>query len=186
MKSGANVFVPEAEGEMVSPLGREFAAGLLAHARAASVFTTPTINGYKRYKPYSLAPDRLVWGRDNRGALIRVVGGAGDAGTRLENRAGEPAANPYLYMVSQVLSGLDGMEKGLDPGPPTETPYETDALRLSRSLMEALDALSEEDLFRDKLGDTFVDYFVTLKEAEISRFLAEVTDWEHREYFEIF
>lgn len=185
-RSGANAFTP-ADGEgNLSALGRHFVAGLLSHARAASVFTTPTINGYKRYQPYTLAPDRATWGDDNRGAMIRVVGGVGDPDTRLENRAGEPAANPYLYLASQILSGMDGVERGLDPPAPTETPYETAATALPRSLMEALSALREDALFRDKLGDTFVDYLLTLKEFEISRFLAEVTDWEQREYFELF
>ena len=98
------------------------------------MFTTPTINGYKRYRTYSLAPDRAIWGRDNRGVMIRVLGGAGDAATRLENRIGEPAANPYLYMASQILSGLDGVDRKLDPGPSADTPYETKAALLPKTL----------------------------------------------------
>ena len=98
------------------------------------MFTTPTINGYKRYRSYSLAPDRAIWGRDNRGVMIRVLGGAGDAATRLENRIGEPAANPYLYMASQILSGLDGVDRKLDPGPSADTPYETKAALLPKTL----------------------------------------------------
>ena len=35
-------------------------------------------------------------------------------------------------------------------------------------------------------GAEFVDYYTHIKNAEIDRFLAEVTDWEHREYFEMF
>ncbi len=184
--SGANAFMPTDEGELLSPLGRCFMGGLLAHARAASVFTTPTINGYKRYKPFSLAPDRVIWGRDNKGAMIRVVGGPNDPGTHLENRVGEPAANPYLYMASQIIAGMDGVEKALDPGKPTEEPYATAATPLPRSLMEALAALREDRLFREKMGDAFVDYIITLKEFELNRFLSEVTDWEQREYFEVF
>src|SRR5262249_4572988 len=109
-RSNANVFMSN-DDDALSPAGRSFLPGLLAHARAAAAFTTPTINGYKRYRGYSLAPDRVIWGRDNRGAMIRVLGGPGDAATRLENRVGEPAANPYLYMASQVVTGLDGMER---------------------------------------------------------------------------
>src|SRR5207248_4126073 len=122
-------------------LGRNFLAGLLAHARAAAAFSTPTINGYKRYRSYTLAPDRVIWGRDNRGAMIRVLGGPGDPGTRLENRIGEPAANPYLYMASQIVTGLDGMERMLEPGPSADTPYEAQAPQLPKSLDEALRAL---------------------------------------------
>lgn len=84
--NGENVFMAKETGketgEPLSPLGRAWLAGLIEHARASTVFTTPTINGYKRYRSYSLAPDRAIWGRDNRGVMIRVLGGAGDPATR--------------------------------------------------------------------------------------------------------
>jgi glutamine synthetase len=59
--------------------------------------------------PNSMAPDHIVWAYDNRAAMVRVVCQPGDASTRLENRVGEPAANPYLYMASQIVAGLDGV-----------------------------------------------------------------------------
>ena len=139
--SGENAFMSKDGGEVLSPFGRHYLAGLLQHARASAVFTTPTINGYKRYRSYSLAPDRAIWGRDNRGVMIRVLGGANDPATRLENRIGEPAANPYLYMASQILSGLDGVDRTLDPGPSADTPYETKANLLPKTLREAVSAL---------------------------------------------
>ena len=67
-----------------------------------TTFATPTINGYRRFRPYSFAPDRVAWGVENRGALVRVQGGPGDSGTHLENRLGEPAANPYLYLAADI------------------------------------------------------------------------------------
>jgi glutamine synthetase len=168
-------------------LHQHFVAGVLRHARASCVFTTPTINGYKRYKPYSLAPDRAIWGRDHKGAMLRVVsGGAGDPGTRVENRVGEPAANPYLYMASQVISGLAGIEGKLIPATASDTPYEGDAEPLPASLMEALDALRTSELYAYEFGKPFVEYMLKIKGAEVARFLSEVTDWEHREYFEMF
>jgi len=72
--SGENAFMPK-DDEHLSPLGRHYMAGLLAHARASAVFSTPTINGYKRYRSYSLAPDRAIWGRDNRGVMIACSAG---------------------------------------------------------------------------------------------------------------
>ncbi|WP_315701397.1 MULTISPECIES: glutamine synthetase family protein [unclassified Bradyrhizobium] len=183
---GSNAFMASAGGEPLSAFGRNYLAGLLTHARASTVFTTPTINGYKRYRSYSLAPDRAIWGRDNRGVMIRVLGGAGDSATRLENRIGEPAANPYLYMASQILSGLDGVDRALDPGPSADTPYETKAELLPKSLREAVFALHDDPFFREKFGAQFIDYYVHIKTAEIERFQAEVSDWEQREYFEMF
>jgi glutamine synthetase len=183
---GDNAFMARESGEPLSEFGRAYLAGLLQHARASAVFSTPTINGYKRYRSYSLAPDRAIWGRDNRGVMIRVLGGSDDPATRLENRIGEPAANPYLYMASQVLSGLDGVDRKLKPPPSADTPYETKAALLPKSLREAVFALHEDSFFRNTLGAEFVDYYVHIKNAEIERFQAEVSDWEQREYFEMF
>ena len=184
--TGENVFQARDESEPLSELGRHFVGGLLAHAAAAAVFTTPTINGYKRFKPYSLAPTRATWGRDNRAAMIRVIDGNGP-NAHLENRIGEPAANPYLYMASQLISGLAGVDQKLDPGPASDEPYEaTERPLLPRSLMGAVEALKESSVFRERLGDRFVDYLVQIKEHEIERFLSYVTDWEQREYFEMY
>jgi glutamine synthetase len=185
-QSGENAFMTTDGGEVLSAFGRHYLGGLLQHARASAVFTTPTINGYKRYRSYSLAPDRAIWGRDNRGVMVRLLGEPNDPATRLENRMGEPAANPYLYMASQILSGLDGVDRALDPGPSADAPYETKAALLPKTLREAVDALKDDPFFREAFGGGFVDYYVHIKNAEIERFQAEVSDWEQREYFEMF
>jgi len=183
-KGGRNAFT--AEREDLSEVGKHYLAGLLAHARGACAFSTPTINGYKRYRPYSLAPDRVIWGKENRGALLRVIGGPGNPGTRIENRIGEPAANPYLYFASQIYSGLDGMATRTSLPPSADTPYEAKAAMLPRTLGEAIEALRQDKVLRDGIGETFVDYYCRIKEAEIARFNLEVSDWEHREYFDLF
>ena len=79
--------------------------------------------------------------------------------THLENRAGEPLANPYLYMASQIYAGLDGIARKLDPGPPPTRPTKTSAEPLPRSLAEALAALGDSACFRAGFGDVFVDYY---------------------------
>ena len=191
-KSRRNAF---AHADGLSAVGRFYLAGLLAHARAGAAFSTPTINGYKRYRSYSLAPDRAIWARDNRGAMIRVLGQPGDPSTHLENRIGEPAANPYLYVASQIYAGLDGIAQGLDPGPSADTPYESSAPLLPRDLGEALTALRADECFRAGLGSNFVDYYAHIKEAELERFQkeqgergeqAEVKLWEQKEYLDLF
>ena len=184
--TGENRFAPGAGEEHLSDAGRHYLAGLLRHARAACMLAAPTINAYKRYKPHALAPDRIQWGCDNKGAMLRVVGGTTAAATRIENRVGEPAANPYLYLSSQVLSGLDGIESNAVPPLPVEEPYSSDAEKLPRSLIEALAAFRESDFFRAAYGDRFVDYLATIKQAELDRFMSVVTDWEQREYLEMF
>ena len=76
--------------------------------------------------------------------MVRVISAPGDETSHIENRVGEPAANPYLYLAAQVVSGLDGITSKTDPGPISEDPYATDRPTLPTSLADALDALEGE------------------------------------------
>jgi glutamine synthetase len=195
--SGRNLFMPEDEHDCLSPLGLAFLGGLMKHAAPCTAFATPTVNGYRRFRPNSLAPDRATWCYDHRGVMLRVLGGPGDPATRLENRIGEPAANPYLYILSQIVAGLDGIENKLDPGPPEDDPYNAERPRLPESLPAALDALEREPLMRAQLGGVFIDYYLKIKRNEAGRFAQwlkdtgtpagdEPTAWEQNEYFDFF
>ena len=181
--AGRNLFMDD-DGPL-SPLGRAWLGGLLSHASGACAFTTPTINGYRRYRPYSNAPTRAGWAADNRGAMVRLLGGPADPATRLENRAGEPGANPYLAMAAQIAAGLDGLDRSLDPGAASVAPYDDTCPPLPKSLPEALAALNTDPALNAAMGPDFVRYFTRLKQAELDRFQAEVTAWEHEEYFEL-
>jgi glutamine synthetase len=175
------------DGAPLSELGRYFTGGILEHAAAGSVFSTPTVNGYKRFAPFSFAPDRASWAVENRGAMIRVVGGPNDESTHLENRAGEPCANPYLFMASQIVAGLDGVDRKLDPGSPDLEPYAADRRLLPAGLDDAVAALDEQgQVFRDAFGSPFVEFMLSIKRHELGRYRAHVTDWEQREYFEVY
>jgi glutamine synthetase len=193
--AGANAF--RSEDAVLSGTGLSYVAGLLEHAPAMTALANPTINGYTRFAPYSFAPDRVTWALENRGALVRVQGGPGDPGTHLENRLGEPAANPYLYLAADLAAGLDGMERGLEPPPQVEAdPYAAEATMLPTSLGDALDALDRDPLYRTQFGDPFVDYYLMMKRSEIGRHEAAVAgaddpdqasaDWQLREYFEFY
>lgn len=194
-QSRANAFVSHDENGVLSPIGRSFLAGLLTNARAATAFATPTLNGYQRYRgANTMAPIQAVWAQDNRGVMVRVMGDSGDASTHLENRVGEPLANPYLYMASQIYAGLDGISRGLDPGPSADAPYKISAEALPATLEEAIAALRANACFRAGFGDGFVNYYAQIKQAEITRCRSEagdpaepagVTEWEHREYFDM-
>ncbi|MEZ5652660.1 MAG: glutamine synthetase family protein [Burkholderiaceae bacterium] len=183
---GANLFAAGDEAHPLSTTGRGYLGGLLAHAAACCSFSTPTVNGYRRFRPNALAPDRVTWGLDNRGAMLRVIRGTKPGETRIENRIGEPAANPYLYFASQIAAGLDGCDRALAPGEPVDRPYAGEHARLPRTLDEALGALDVDEALSKALGRDFIDYHLHIKRAELSRFRAEVSAWEHREYFDMF
>ncbi len=130
--------------------------------------------------------------------MLRVLGGANDPASRIENRIGEPSANPYLYILSQIVAGLDGIDHSRDPGLPDTDPYTSNRAMLPKSLAEALSLMAKDTLFRSELGQTFVDYYVRLKQTEIGRFEKFVTEnsldpaseattaWEQDEYFDFF
>jgi glutamine synthetase len=129
--------------------------------------------------------------------MLRIQGGPGDPATRIENRVGEPAANPYLFIAAQIAAGLDGLEREAEPWPADDNPYEADRPMLPTSLEDALDALEGSAFYRAAFGDIYLDYFLRMKRAELARyeaFLAEtgadpavgVTEWEENEYFDAF
>jgi glutamine synthetase len=194
LRNGANAFcrdrplpgsAPADAQHTLSATGAHWLAGLLAHARALAVFGTTTVNGFGRFAPRALAPRAVLWGRDNRGAMLRVIGAAGDADTRIENRIGEPAANPYLYIASQIVAGLDGLQRQLTAPPASDDPYADDALMLPTTLGAALDALAADDLASNAWDAGFLASFVAAKRSELTRHAAaeDPHDWQRREYF---
>jgi len=195
-QDGTNAFA--SGSDWLSATGRHFVAGLLEHSIPMTMFATPTVNGYKRYRPYSFAPDRVCWALENRGALVRVQGSPGDTNSHVEMRMGEPAANPYLYMAANIAAGLDGIRRQLDPPPPVEAdPYATQNTMLPISLADAIGALEQDGFFRKAFGDAIVDYLLQMKRSEFGRYQADiarnpladgqdVSDWEMREYFEFY
>jgi glutamine synthetase len=194
VRTGSNVFMrdtPAAGSDAtqaactLSDLGEHYLAGLLQHARGMTVFCTPTANGFGRFRPNALAPQSALWGRDNRGAMLRVIGECGEAATRIENRIGEPAANPYLYFASQVHAGLDGIARKLKAPPATDAPYAGAAESLPTSLGEALTALAGDTALCEAFGRDFIDYFSRIKQSERERFDAaeDKDEFQRREYF---
>lgn len=194
LASGRNVFArdeppagstPRDALHTLSRTGAHWLAGLLAHARALTPLCTPTINGFGRFRPNALAPQAILWGRDNRGAMLRVVGQAGDAATRIENRLGEPAANPYLCMAAQIHAGLDGLHQALPAPPGTEAPYAEGSERIPTDLASALAALRADTVMVRGLGEAVVNHFCRIKQQELDRHAAadDKADFERREYF---
>jgi glutamine synthetase len=200
-KSGLNIFMrntPQADTQAhdarhtLSDVGAHYLAGMLKNAQGMTVMCTPTVNGFGRFRPHALAPQSVLWGRDNRGAMLRVIGQAGDNATRIENRLGEPAANPYLYMAAQIHAGLQGMEEKLIPPLATDSPYGNgdmtsmdQTVRIPNNLDDALLALQENPAMREGFGAEFLRYYSRIKNAEQKRFVdaEDKLEFQRREYF---
>jgi glutamine synthetase len=188
-ESGKNVM--HDGGAELSATAQQMVAGVLQHAHALSALTNPTVNAFKRLGPDTLAPYRANWGLDNRSAMLRVPPERG-AGTRLEVRLGDGAANPYLLIAGILAAALDGI-RNQTPAPAIAEgwTYENeDAAILPTTLTEALDALAADEVLSGILGKELVDVFTMMKRDEVERYEQEVpdpatrdvTEWELEEY----
>ncbi|MGH3432422.1 MAG: glutamine synthetase family protein [Thermocrispum sp.] len=188
-KTNRNTFAAGGSGlDTISADGEAYIDGLLSHAREFCLLSVPTVTGYRRLGPeFTLAPTSTNWRFEDRTAMVRVL--SGDSSTHVENRIGEPCANPYLSIAAQLHAGLQGLISGA-PGKQTAYPA------LPGSLHEALAAFGASDRVEELLGRPLKTCLMKLKESEASRFDAwcaeqqpaadHVTEWEHREYFGVF
>ena len=185
-RDGRNAFDAPEEGHGVGAELRAFTAGVLAHAPGLMALLGPTVNAYRRIQPDSLAPTHANWGWDNRTTFVRIPPERGGA-TRIEIRAADGAANPYLAIAAVLAAGAHGVREGLTPPPPVDG----DAYRADRELIgpalpasldAALDALEDDTVLRRALGPQLVETFLAVKRFEVERHRAWVSDWEIAEY----
>jgi glutamine synthetase len=167
-----------------SKIFRHFLAGWIAHAPELMPFYAPTVNSYKRYQAASWAPTRLAWSHDNRTAGFRVVGSG--ASLRIECRVPGADANPYLVYAAALASGLDGIERELEPPPCFEGDvYAAAELpTVPGSLREANAAFAASPFARRAFGDEAVEHYAHHFASEVAASERAVTDWERRRYFE--
>ena len=172
-------------------VARAFIAGVLAHAPALTALAAPTVNSYKRLtvgeslSGTTWAPAYVAHGPNNRTALVRTLPG------RFEWRLPDASANPYLATAALVAAGIDGIERGLDPGPactddlfalPLAQIRERGIGVLPQSLGEAVTALEADSVVCGALGPTLATEFVRLKRAEWTAYARHVSDWELQRY----
>ncbi len=187
-EDGSNAFDDPNGADGLSDLARTFGAGILAHTPALTAFLCPTVNAYRRMQIESLAPTHVNWGLDNRLAMLRYPNQRGKA-TRLELRVGDGGAAIHNAVASILFAGLDGVERGLELPPACASlPYEDEetlGAALPGSLGEALDALAADAYMTGAMGERLCEIFQEIKRYELGRWeahLAQVTDWERREY----
>lgn len=161
----------------LSATGEAFVGGVLEHAEALTALCCPTLNGFKRFTPNSFSPYEKSWGYNNRTAAIRVPAAMP---IRIENRIPGADANPYLVLAGTLAAGLHGVREGLDPGNPADATDGVDRPSLPLSPGIALQALENDEVFVDALGEEFVRAFTAVKRRELKEFNDKVTEWEKR------
>jgi glutamine synthetase len=181
-----NAFYDPAEDMPLSPTGRAFLAGVLAHACELSAVTNQWINSYRRLATGFEAPATVSWTRRGAAALVRVPSrrpGRAE-GARFELRSPDPACNPYLVLSLLLAAGLRGIERGYE----LQAESIDDAAvgkRLPLDLREATDLFEASELVRETLGDRLVDAYVANKRREMADERCTVTEFDRSRYLRL-
>ena len=191
-RGSENAFFDEKAEYQLSSTAMSYIGGLLEHAPAFVAITNPLVNSYKRLLPGFEAPINVAWSEKNRSPLVRVPARRGNS-TRCELRVPDPSCNPYLAFAVTLAAGLDGIEKGVHPGPPVNKNIFTMSQREKRrlkigqlpsNLEGALDALEKSPVIKAALGDHIAEHFVAAKRQEWAEYLAHVHPWESERYLD--
>jgi glutamine synthetase len=164
---------------LISETAKYYIGGLIAHAPALLALCAPTTNSYRRLVPGFEAPVNLMYSARNRSAICRIpVYSTSPKAKRVEFRAPDPAANPYLAFSAMLMAGLDGIRKKIEPPAPIdEDLYEIHDERkklikqVPGSLTEALEALENDHDFLLS-GDVFtsdvLDTWISMKRKDVA------------------
>jgi glutamine synthetase len=186
-RDGANAFASPDGG--LSPLGRHYLAGQLATMTDFTVLFNPSVNAFRRLQPGTFTPATASWGVDNRTAAIRAITGSAK-GARLEHRRAGADVNPYLAIAAMLAGGLHGISENLEaPAPAAGDAYaDSRFLGLPSTLSGAIAALRDSRVAPALLGTEFVGHYLRSREVELRLWreweAGQVTEWEHRRYFE--
>ncbi len=191
-----NAFYEEGAKYQLSKTGRSFIAGLLRHANEIAAVTNQFVNSYKRLGGGDEAPSFVTWGHNNRSALVRVPMYKPNKGqsTRVEYRALDSAANPYLAYALMLAAGLKGIEEGYELPPEAEdnvwslSDAERRALgyaALPASLDHALEFMEGSELVAETLGEQVFNYVLLNKRREWEAYRGQVTPFELKSNLEL-
>jgi glutamine synthetase len=193
---GRNAFFDGADQYSLSAVGQSYVAGLLKHAQEITAVTNQWVNSYKRLVPGYEAPAYVCWGRKNRSTLVRVPAfKAGKSEScRVEYRAADSAANPYLAFAAMLGAGLAGIEGDYELAPPMEqnlfsmSPAEKAAAEIGSlpgDLFGATRDASKSAMLLDVLGSDLFDKFLANKYEEWEQYRVQVTDYELKTYLPV-
>jgi glutamine synthetase len=199
LDSGENLFADpdDLRGCGVSRLAYGFIAGVLRHAGLLTALACPTVNSYKRLiatgsmTGFTWAPVFVSYGRNNRTHMLRVP----MTSPRVESRAVDATANPYLAAAAYLVAGLEGIEQDLDPGEPIDRNMyllapaaleELGVTTLPRTLLEAIESLAADPLAETVLGSELRRAYIELKTAEWWDYHNSVSPWEIDRYLTFF
>ena len=189
-KDGKNIFQDASDPNGLSEEAYYFIGGIMRHIKGMAAITNPLVNSYKRLVPGYEAPIYIAWSATNRSPLIRIPVTRG-AGTRVELRCPDPAANPYLVLAVCLEAGLDGIRNQITPPDAvTENVFEMQLQQRAKlgieslpgDLEQAVEELEKDDYIKNVLGGHITEKYLEAKRAEWADYRAQVTEWEIEKY----
>lgn len=189
-KDGKNVFDDPNGENGLSKEAYYFIAGIMKHIKGMTAIANPLVNSYKRLVPGHEAPVYIAWSATNRSPLIRIPASRG-AGTRVELRSPDPAANPYLLLALCLAAGLDGIKHQMTPPKAVNgNIFELTEREMKRAKIEsipanlhqAIVAMEADPFIKETLGTHVYTKYVEAKKAEWDDYRKQVTQWEIDEY----
>jgi len=172
-----NLFFDKNGYALISDTARWYIGGLIKHAAALLAFAAPTTNSYRRLVPGYEAPINLIYSQRNRSAICRIpMYSTSPKAKRLEFRAPDPSANPYLTFAALLMAGLDGIKNKIEPPKPMDVDlYELEpderkhVKNTPGTLQESLAALQADHAFLLE-GSVFtqdvIDTWLTMKKVK--------------------
>ena len=172
-----NLFFDKNGYALISESARWYIGGLIKHAAALLGFAAPTTNSYRRLVPGYEAPINLIYSQRNRSAICRIpMYSTSPKAKRLEFRAPDPSANPYLTFAALLMAGLDGIKSKIEPPQPMDVDlYELEPSERKHvkntpgSLQESLAALEADHAFLLEGGvftQDLIDIWLAMKRAK--------------------
>jgi glutamine synthetase len=194
-KGGEPLFFDEAGYAMLSETARHYVGGILKHAPALLAICAPTTNSYRRLVPGFEAPINLVYSQRNRSAAIRIpTYSSSPKSRRIEFRAPDAMANPYLAFAAMMMAGVDGIQNRIEPPAPLDqdiyelSPEEKAHIRgTPGSLTESLDALEEDNAFLLKGGvftEDLIQGYIEYKRSQVVQLAIRPHPYEFFMYFD--
>jgi glutamine synthetase len=193
-RTGENRFHDARRPGGFSAAGGQFVAGVLEHLPGLVALTCPSVNSGRRLEPGAQAGAFAAWGFDHREVAARIpspMWGREQGTTNVEVRAVDGTCNPYLALGAILAAGLDGLRRGLDPGPPladdptarpAAEPTDRGVDRLPTTPESALQALAADRVLTDALGDVLTAAVVAVRRAEAERFAGRTEADEYAEH----
>jgi glutamine synthetase len=193
-QNGTPLFYDEQGYAGLSDTARYYIGGILKHAASLCAFTNPTVNSYHRLVPGFEAPVNLVYSQRNRSASVRIpITGSNPKAKRIEFRAPDPSANPYLAFAAMMLAGLDGIKNKIEPAEPIDkdlyelAPEEhADLPQVPSSLDAVLEALEEDNDYLQAGGVFTADVIETWVDFKREKEIAPMAQRPHPHEFELY